>query len=207
MSVKKCLTLAISWQSFGWRAAPDGRIMRPMNVTSYKCSESSDLSDLLAPAWSVDCLPACSSSSPFPFLFQESSKMATVECGLVCELWPISGAAHQTGVPARPSPCPVDLLGIVQYTADHRPSRVMEFPGQCGQGAAGLLQRPLLLCCWSWRTTTRKHLGQFGGPVQPYVVLVDFEQPNRHETTKGLVEILPSPGPPRARSAAKDKQN
>uniref|UniRef100_A0A915NRK2 SSD domain-containing protein n=1 Tax=Meloidogyne floridensis TaxID=298350 RepID=A0A915NRK2_9BILA len=33
-------------------------------------------------------------------------------------------------------------------------------------------------------------LGQFGGPVQPYVVLGDFEEPGKYETARGLVITL-----------------
>ena len=33
-------------------------------------------------------------------------------------------------------------------------------------------------------------LGQFGGPLQPYVVLGDFETPGRFETARGLVITL-----------------
>uniref|UniRef100_A0A915NUY8 Niemann-Pick C1 N-terminal domain-containing protein n=1 Tax=Meloidogyne floridensis TaxID=298350 RepID=A0A915NUY8_9BILA len=54
------------------------RLLKPMNTTTFKCNQSSDLSD--SPCSCVDCLSACTSSAPFPYLFQESCKMATMDC-------------------------------------------------------------------------------------------------------------------------------
>uniref|UniRef100_A0A1I8BCM5 SSD domain-containing protein n=1 Tax=Meloidogyne hapla TaxID=6305 RepID=A0A1I8BCM5_MELHA len=44
------------------------RLIKPMNTTTFKCNQSSDLSD--SPCSCVDCLSACTSSAPFPYLFQ-----------------------------------------------------------------------------------------------------------------------------------------
>jgi hypothetical protein len=50
-------------------------MMKPMNAMAYKCNQASDLSDL--PCTCVDCLPACTSSAPFPFLFQVNGRQFT----------------------------------------------------------------------------------------------------------------------------------
>uniref|UniRef100_A0A914H2F6 SSD domain-containing protein n=1 Tax=Globodera rostochiensis TaxID=31243 RepID=A0A914H2F6_GLORO len=54
------------------------KIVRPMNASVYKCNEASDLSDIACTC--VDCMPACTKSTPFPLLFQESCKVAAMDC-------------------------------------------------------------------------------------------------------------------------------
>uniref|UniRef100_A0A183CB79 SSD domain-containing protein n=2 Tax=Globodera pallida TaxID=36090 RepID=A0A183CB79_GLOPA len=54
------------------------KIVRPMNASVYKCNEASDLSDIACTC--VDCMPACTTSAPFPLLFQESCKVAAMDC-------------------------------------------------------------------------------------------------------------------------------